>query len=170
MPHLVYVLISEKDSIRYVGMSENPERRLLEHNSGKSKFTKGHMPWKKVYQEEFETRKEARAREKYFKSGVGREFLDRLLSPGLTEYPPALSADRQADGQGALDYGSRGSGGRLVFESLSAQSADRQATGRLRRSLARFWRAFLCPNSSKQVRLHGSQTRISAKKALYSIL
>ncbi len=32
-----------------------------------------------VYKEEFETRVEARAREKYFKSGIGREYLKSIL-------------------------------------------------------------------------------------------
>jgi putative endonuclease len=39
----VYVLVSDVKGLRfYVGMSENVERRLLEHNSGKTKSTKGH--------------------------------------------------------------------------------------------------------------------------------
>jgi putative endonuclease len=80
MPHFVYVLISEKNGIRYIGMTQDLEKRLKEHNSGKSKFTKGHLPWKLVYKETFETRLEARTREKFLKSGMGRELLNKLLS------------------------------------------------------------------------------------------
>ena len=75
----VYVLRSEKTKRRYVGMSGDPEKRLLEHNNGYTKSTKGSRPWTKVYTESFETLNEAVAREKYLKSGVGREFLDKIL-------------------------------------------------------------------------------------------
>jgi len=75
----VYVLKSQKSSHRYVGMTQALERRLEEHNSGKSKFTSGHIPWSLLYHESFGTSLEARQREKYFKSTAGRRFLDRLL-------------------------------------------------------------------------------------------
>jgi putative endonuclease len=45
------------------------------HNSGKSKFTKGHRPWQIKYFEQFETRSEAMRREKFFKSIDGYNFL-----------------------------------------------------------------------------------------------
>gem|GEM_PF-1562811 len=47
----VYVLRSQKNGKIYVGMSQDIDRRLAEHNSGKSKFTSGHLPWKLVYSE-----------------------------------------------------------------------------------------------------------------------
>ena len=64
-----------RDGRLYKGMTDNIERRLLEHNSGKQKSTKGYMPWNLVYLKEFNTRNEARNCEKYLKSGIGREFL-----------------------------------------------------------------------------------------------
>jgi putative endonuclease len=76
---IVYVLLSEKSAIRYVGMTQDLERRLKEHNSGKSKFTSGHMPWRVIYTELFSDSKSARTREKYLKTGAGRRFLDRTL-------------------------------------------------------------------------------------------
>ena len=39
----------------YIGYSEAPDRRLTQHNSGKVKSTRNFRPWKKIYQEEFET-------------------------------------------------------------------------------------------------------------------
>jgi putative endonuclease len=72
---IVYVLKIEKDGRFYVGMTHNLARRLHEHNSGKTKSTKGYIPWQLVHQEIFETRVEARAREKYLKSGAGKEFI-----------------------------------------------------------------------------------------------
>ena len=55
------------------------DKRIKEHNSGKTKSTKGYKLWKLVYFETFETRDEAVLREKYFKTGSGREFLKGKL-------------------------------------------------------------------------------------------
>jgi putative endonuclease len=73
------VLYSEKLKKRYVGSTNDVNKRLSEHNSGKSKFTKGGILWKIVYIESFETNSEARAKEKFLKSGQGRKFLDQKL-------------------------------------------------------------------------------------------
>jgi putative endonuclease len=75
----VYVIRSiQLPSKHYVGHSENIERRLIEHNKGKTKSTKAFRPWKLVYFEEFPTREEAAKREKFLKSGAGREYLKML--------------------------------------------------------------------------------------------
>jgi len=71
----VYTLSSLERNYIYVGLTDNLERRLFEHNSGKNKTTKPYGPFKLIYFEECATRIEARAREKYFKSGVGKEKL-----------------------------------------------------------------------------------------------
>jgi len=44
--HFVYVLKSENHWRFYVGMTENVDRRVKEHNSGHTKSTKGYIPWK----------------------------------------------------------------------------------------------------------------------------
>ncbi|MEC4003073.1 GIY-YIG nuclease family protein [Flavobacterium sp. SUN052] len=75
MYYFVYVLESEIDGRLYKGQTSNIENRLKEHNSGKTRSTKGFIPWKLVYFEKFITREEAVLREKYFKTGSGREFL-----------------------------------------------------------------------------------------------
>ena len=75
----VYVLRSIVKGRRYVGMTKHLDRRLREHNEGKNRSTKGFAPFELVYVEEFEERTEARKREKYLKSGVGREYLDNIL-------------------------------------------------------------------------------------------
>ena len=56
-------------------MTSNFERRLKEHNSGQNKSTKSFVPYDVIFTEKFETRIEARQREKYLKSGSGREFI-----------------------------------------------------------------------------------------------
>ncbi|AWW00440.1 GIY-YIG nuclease family protein [Arcticibacterium luteifluviistationis] len=80
MKYYIYILFSLKSGIRYVGLTKDIDRRLKEHNGGKSKFTKGHIPWELKHFEEFATRTEAREREKYLKSGVGREYLNKILA------------------------------------------------------------------------------------------
>jgi len=63
----VYLLKSIKSGLLYTGMTTNVESRIKEHNAGKSKFTKGHIPWVLVYREGPFERLEARTREKQLK-------------------------------------------------------------------------------------------------------
>jgi len=75
----VYVLKSEKDGRLYKGLSQNIEKRLLQHNIGANRSKKGFRPWFLVYKKSFETRIEARDYERFLKSGIGREFLKNLI-------------------------------------------------------------------------------------------
>ncbi len=72
MPYFVYVLRSESADSSYVGHTANLEKRLVEHNNGKSLSTRGKRPWRLVYKEEYHTRSNAASRERYFKSVEGR--------------------------------------------------------------------------------------------------
>ena len=72
----VYILKSVEKLI-YVGMTQNIAQRFEEHNSGKSYYTKRGTNWKMVYSETFDSSKEARKREKYFKNTAGKEWLKR---------------------------------------------------------------------------------------------
>lgn len=76
--YFVYILRSLINGRNYTGSTNNLERRLKEHNLGKSKYTKLTRPFKLVYKEEYLTRLEARRRELFFKTGKGREFLKTL--------------------------------------------------------------------------------------------
>jgi putative endonuclease len=80
MKYFVYILESEIDGRLYKGQASDIDKRIKEHNSGKTKSTKGYKPWKLVYFEIFETRDEAVLREKYFKTGSGREYLKVKLT------------------------------------------------------------------------------------------
>jgi len=78
--YYVYILKSEIKEKTYVGFTNNLERRIKEHNSGKSKFTSKYIPWRVVYREQVETLAKARARELYLKSAAGRKFRKKLLN------------------------------------------------------------------------------------------
>ncbi len=77
--YFVYVLKSNTDNRLYKGLTTDLDRRVKEHNRGKNKSTKPYIPWTLVYFENVETLAEAREREKYFKSGIGREQLKKIL-------------------------------------------------------------------------------------------
>jgi len=76
--YFVYVLRSGRYNTRYVGSTDNIDKRVKEHNSGKVRYTKGRVPWRLVYHETFLTRGEARKREIFLKSGQGRKYLDSI--------------------------------------------------------------------------------------------
>ena len=82
----VYILKSVRDKRFYVGHTNNLLRRLKEHNSGGTSSLKGRGPYKLVYYEKVQTRENAILKEKYFKSGSGRE---RRLSL-LADFPHEL--------------------------------------------------------------------------------
>ena len=85
----VYVLQSIKDGTYYTGMAINAALRLREHNAGKNRFTKGHLPWKIIYTEEHSDWGAPRPGEKYLKTAGGKKWLITKLHGGDTGSPPA---------------------------------------------------------------------------------
>ena len=65
--YYVYFVQSTVDKSYYVGSTDNVEKRVKEHNQGKTKSLKNKLPVKLVYVEEFSSRTEARKRENRFK-------------------------------------------------------------------------------------------------------
>ncbi len=76
--YFVYALRSINYNYIYVGMTSDLNKRINAHNRGYERTTKPYLPFNLIYTEKCEKRKEARIREKYFKSGVGKEFLRTL--------------------------------------------------------------------------------------------
>ena len=74
-----YALRSRKDGGLYVGMAMDVEGRLKEHNRGYNQSTRSRVPFTLIYSEKCASRGEAREREKYLKSGKGRDFLKSQL-------------------------------------------------------------------------------------------
>ena len=77
-----YVLRSQKTGRRYVGSCEDLTERIRRHNAGDSKATKHGAPWLLVHSESFASRSEAAQRERYYKTGRGRDELDKLWLSG----------------------------------------------------------------------------------------
>jgi len=79
--YFVYILRSRKDNNVYIGITSDIEKRLKQHNSGKNLSTKYRTPFDLIYSEKTENRVDARNREKYFKSGVDREWIRDNMRP-----------------------------------------------------------------------------------------
>ena len=76
--YTVYIIQSATTSKNYVGYTSDLKKRLLGHNGAfgiSSKHTKINSgPWKLIYREELTSKTEAIIREKFLKSGQGREW------------------------------------------------------------------------------------------------
>ena len=78
MWHYVYILENTHGK-HYVGLTDDLNRRLAEHNRGHIPSTAKHMPWKFCHFAAFPERKTAAEYELYLKSGSGRTFRSRHL-------------------------------------------------------------------------------------------
>ena|SRR3989338_7800586 len=71
----VYVLQSIQKTYIYVGLTHNVQERYKRHQNGREKTTRSYKPFNIILIEEYATRQEARIREKYLKSGCGKEWI-----------------------------------------------------------------------------------------------
>lgn len=78
--YYVYILKSELNGSFYKGITDNVERRLLEHNSGKEKSTKRYQPWKLVWYTSKNTRSEAVILEKKIKNITSRVKIEQFIA------------------------------------------------------------------------------------------
>jgi len=81
--YFVYVLLSLKDGKFYVGYSRHLNQRLKQHSRGEVISTMNRRPLKIVHYEWFLNEKDAKARERFLKSGFGREQLRASLKRTL---------------------------------------------------------------------------------------
>jgi len=77
-PYTVYVIRSENNR-HYIGLSENENDRLRQHNAGLSKWTSRYKNWKIIYRKTFNHLTEARRWENYLKKQKGGEGLKKIL-------------------------------------------------------------------------------------------
>jgi putative endonuclease len=77
-----YILYSKNHNTIYVGYSSDAESRSWFHNSVANKgWTKRYQPWIFVHKEDYSPKREAMAREKFLKSGKGREWIWKEIIP-----------------------------------------------------------------------------------------
>ena len=88
--YYTYILFSPKIKRYYTGQTEDLERRLEEHNRGKTPVMAKGIPWQIVYSERFHSREEAMKLEKFIKKRGAARFLNDKISDQLA------SASRRA--------------------------------------------------------------------------
>lgn len=77
--YYVYVIKSYTRNYIYVGITDNPERRIDYHNKGYNRTTKPFSPFWVILTEIYDTRPLARKREIELKSGAGKAFLKNMV-------------------------------------------------------------------------------------------
>lgn len=63
----------------YTGYTKDLRNRLKEHSASKSTYTKYRRPYELIYYEACLNESDARAREKYLKSGRGKRYIKYRL-------------------------------------------------------------------------------------------
>jgi putative endonuclease len=81
--YYIYVLQSLKDNKFYTGYTDNLERRFKEHNNGFVLSTKSRLPFELVYYEASISVTDAKAREKYLKTGIGKRYIKNRIKDYL---------------------------------------------------------------------------------------
>ena len=76
----LYILKSKTVKKRYIGITNNLNRRLKQHSQQGTTVNKLLGDFELVHTETFSNYKEARIREKFFKSGKGREWMNNNLN------------------------------------------------------------------------------------------
>jgi len=80
MKYTVYILYSQTRDRYYIGYTQNPFERLLEHNAGATPSTRPGIPWVMVYKEECVNKTAAIKRENSIKKMKSRKYIERLKS------------------------------------------------------------------------------------------
>lgn len=80
MPYYVYILRSKKTGKYYIGYTNNLGKRLKNHNSGRTKSLRKHIPLEIVKTEEYAFYEEARKREQKIKKYKSGEAFKKLLN------------------------------------------------------------------------------------------
>ena len=79
--HFVYCIFSPQFDKTYVGRTSNLQGRLDSHNHPSNKgYTKRFQPWVILFFEEFQTIEEASKKERFYKTGIGRELIRQKLA------------------------------------------------------------------------------------------
>lgn len=85
LPYCVYVLFSKKDYYLYIGFTTNLEARVKRHNSGGNISTANRIPLDLIFCEYYLFEHDARKREMYFKTTMGKKALKLMLRGTLAK-------------------------------------------------------------------------------------
>lgn len=97
--YFAYVLECDDGSL-YKGFAQNLFERINRHLEGRgSEWTAKHIPVSLIYFEEFDTEKEALEREKYFKSGSGREYINEIRNRNKLDYDAEALFEKIQEGE-----------------------------------------------------------------------
>ena len=77
--YYVYILLNEAKTRTYTGVTNDVIKRLAMHNAGRVKASRSYRPYKIIHTESFETLKEARQKEKFYKSATGRRRIKEMF-------------------------------------------------------------------------------------------
>lgn len=77
--YFVYILRSAKDGYCYTGYTADLRKRFNQHNANLHGWTKNRGPFELIYYEACHNETDARSREKYLKSGMGKRYLKNRL-------------------------------------------------------------------------------------------
>jgi len=83
--YFVYAIQSKWREIIYVGYTTNLQKRFRMHNLGKIFSTKPYKPYNLIYYEVYQNKNDALEREKFLKSGWGKNYLRRVLKHYFAE-------------------------------------------------------------------------------------
>ncbi|MCX7985276.1 MAG: GIY-YIG nuclease family protein [Bacteroidetes bacterium] len=79
MNWFLYILKSKVNERYYIGITQNPERRLEYHNSIEKGFTSRYRPWELIFSKEIGTREDAQTIEKKIKSWKSRKAVENFI-------------------------------------------------------------------------------------------
>jgi len=77
--HYVYILLNEEKTRTYTGVADDVSKRWGLHNAGRVKASRPYRPYKIIHAESFDTLKEARQKEKFYKSTTGRRKIKEMF-------------------------------------------------------------------------------------------
>jgi putative endonuclease len=75
----VYILLNEAKNRTYTGVTDDINKRLVLHNASRVKASRPYRPYSIIHTESFETLKEARQKEKFYKSTTGRRRIKEMF-------------------------------------------------------------------------------------------
>ncbi len=77
--HYVYAIQGKKNKKIYIGYTNDLRKRFKMHNLGKVFSTQPYKPFDLIYYEAYRNKNDAVEREKFLKSGWGKNYMKRIL-------------------------------------------------------------------------------------------